>query len=133
MVTYAGTSLRDVEERAYARFPRLQERRKQVAGTLSGGEQQMLSMARAMSTTPKVLMLDELSMGLAPLIVEELYDAVRRIAAEQVSILIVEQFAHEVLGVADAAAIMINGRIQVVGSPAEVADQLAAAYLGAGE
>ena len=93
----------------------------------------MLSMARAMSTTPKVLMLDELSMGLAPLIVEELYDAVRRIAAEQVSILIVEQFAHEVLGVADAAAIMINGRIQVVGSPAEVADQLSAAYLGAGE
>ena len=133
MVTFAGTSLRDVEERAYTRFPRLQERRKQVAGTLSGGEQQMLSMARAMSTTPKVLMLDELSMGLAPLIVEELYDAVRRIAAEQVSILIVEQFAHEVLGVADAAAIMINGRIQVVGSPAEVADQLSAAYLGAGE
>ncbi|MEX1009383.1 MAG: ATP-binding cassette domain-containing protein [Acidimicrobiia bacterium] len=130
MITFAGVSLADVEARAYHRFPRLQERRKQVAGTLSGGEQQMLSMARAMVTEPKVLMLDELSMGLAPLIVEELYEVVRRIAAEKVSILIVEQFAHEVLGVADVAAIMINGRIQVVGRPTEIADELSAAYLG---
>ena len=83
-----------------------------------------------MATNPRVLLLDELSMGLAPLIVEELYEVVKRIASEDVSILIVEQFAHEVLGVADVAAIMLNGRIQLVGKPTEVAEALQNAYLG---
>lgn len=130
MVTYSGPSWAEVEERAYSRFPRLGERRHQLAGTLSGGEQQMLAMSRALATDPALLLLDELSMGLAPLIVEDLYQRVAELAAEGLSILIVEQFAQAVLGVADRAAVMLQGRVRRVGSPDEIADELAATYLG---
>jgi branched-chain amino acid transport system ATP-binding protein len=102
-----------------------------MAGTLSGGEQQMLALARGLATQPAVLVLDELSMGLAPLIVEDLYREVVSIAASGVSILVVEQFARTVLGVADRAAIMVAGRIVATGSPAEIEGELSVAYLGA--
>ena len=114
-----------------SRFPRLRERAKQVAGTMSGGEQQMLAMARGLATDPAVLILDELSMGLAPIIVEELYEIVAQVARTGVSILVVEQFARTVLGVADHAAIMVHGRIVRDGSPAELEQELSSAYLGA--
>jgi branched-chain amino acid transport system ATP-binding protein len=130
MATYAGVNLAHVESVAYERFPRLKERRGQVAGTLSGGEQQMLAMARGLAVDPAVLLLDELSMGLAPLVVEELYGIVSQIARSGTSILVVEQFARTVLGVADVAAIMVNGQIRRVGHPDEVEQELSAAYLG---
>jgi branched-chain amino acid transport system ATP-binding protein len=130
MATYGGTSLHQVEERAFAQFPRLQERIGQVAGTLSGGEQQMLAMARALGADPAVLLLDELSMGLAPLVVEELYGLVADIARSGVSILVV-QFARAVLGVADVAVIMQHGRATATGTPADLESELSAAYLGA--
>ncbi len=130
MMSYAGTSVSRIEEVAYARFPRLGERSRQTAGTLSGGEQQMLALARGLATDPALLILDELSMGLAPLVVEELFGLVAQVAAEGVAILVVEQFASVVLDVADHVALMIGGRIVRSGPPAEVAESLSEAYLG---
>jgi branched-chain amino acid transport system ATP-binding protein len=131
MASYRGIPEADVIDRAVARFPRLGERIGQVAGTLSGGEQQMLAMARGLATDPGLLIIDELSMGLAPLIVAELYEIVAGIAQEGVSILVVEQFARTVLGVADHAVIMQHGKVVAAGAPADLEAELSAAYLGA--
>ena len=129
LVSNTGQDRSAVESATFERFPRLAERRSQLAGTMSGGEQQMLAMARALVCDPAMLLLDELSMGLAPLIVEELYGEVRRLASEGLTIVIVEQFAHEVLGIADRAAIMVHGRIGDAGPPESIAGELEAAYL----
>jgi branched-chain amino acid transport system ATP-binding protein len=119
----------DGRDRAFTHFPRLAERRTQVAGTLSGGEQQMLALARAVARTPSLLVVDELSMGLAPLVVEHLYGHVRELAAAGVSIVLVEQFAHDVLGVADHVVVMQHGRVVRTGAPGAVSDELADLYL----
>jgi len=132
LVSYSGVSTDKVLTESYARFPRLKERRHQLAGTMSGGEQQMLSLGRALASDPALLLLDELSMGLAPLIVEGLYDTVGQIAEEGVSILVVEQFARSALRVSDYAAVMHAGRIFATGEPGEVQDQLHELVMGGG-
>ena len=129
MWTYSGTPMADVEARAYEEFPRLKERRRQLAGTLSGGEQQMLAISRALAGDTRVLLLDEISMGLAPIIVSRLFDLVAAIAANGVTVVVVEQFAETALGVADRAAIMLHGRIAHQGTPAEMAEAAESAYL----
>jgi len=119
-------------EAAYARFPRLKERRKQLAGTLSGGEQQMLAIARALMARPKVLLLDEPSMGLAPVIVQEMYRAIVALKEEGTTLLLVEQFALTALVVADYAYVMERGLITMAGTPGELGrnERVVEAYLG---
>ena len=121
-------------ERAMELFPRLKERRAQLAGTLSGGEQQMLAMARAVMLNPDVVLLDEPSMGLAPILVEEVFRIISRLKSEGVTMLLVEQFAAAALGVADYGYVLENGRIAVHGPAAQLKDDPAvkAAYLGGG-
>lgn len=121
-------------ERALELFPRLKERRTQLAGTLSGGEQQMLAMARAVMLNPDVVLLDEPSMGLAPILVEEVFRIIARLKAEGVTMLLVEQFAAAALAVADYGYVLENGSISVHGPASKLRDDPAvrAAYLGGG-
>ena len=119
-------------ERVYAQFPRLSERRKQTAGTLSGGEQQMLAIGRALMSRPKLLMLDEPSMGLAPILVEQIFNIIRELHKAGTTILLVEQNAQMALSVADRAYVLETGRISLSGTGAELAasDEVRKAYLG---
>ena len=116
----------------YERFPRLKERRKQVAGTLSGGEQQMLAMGRALMSRPKLLMLDEPSMGLAPLLVQQIFDIIRELHAAGTTILLVEQNARMALSIADRGYVLETGNIVLEGSGEELirSDAVKKAYLG---
>jgi branched-chain amino acid transport system ATP-binding protein len=120
-------------QREYTRFPRLKERENQMAGTLSGGEQQMLAMARALMSEPRLLLLDEPSLGLAPLIVAEIFRAIRQLRESGLTILLVEQMANQALAVADRAYILETGRITGQGSGRELLNdpKVRAAYLGA--
>ena len=119
-------------DRVYTLFPRLRERRRQQAGTLSGGEQQMLAIGRALMSRPRLMLLDEPSMGLAPVIVQEVFRIIQRLKQEGMTMLLVEQFAKTALNVADYAYVMERGQIAVEGTPAELHknERVIAAYLG---
>lgn len=120
------------KERVFEQFPRLEERRWQIAGTLSGGEQQMLAMGRALMSKPKLLMLDEPSMGLAPILVQQIFDIIRELHRSGTTILLVEQNAQMALSVADRAYVLETGKITLSGTGAELAqsDEVRKAYLG---
>jgi len=120
------------KEMIFNLFPRLRERQYQMAGTLSGGEQQMVAIARGLMAKPKLLMLDEPSLGLAPILVREIFNVIDRIRKEGVTVLIVEQNVKQTLAAADRAYVLENGRVTLAGSGAELADNphVQAAYLG---
>ncbi len=130
--TQSGSGVDAELEKVFAQFPRLAERRKQIAGTLSGGEQQMLAMGRALMSRPKLLMLDEPSMGLAPILVEQIFEIIQKLHANGTTILLVEQNAQMALSVADRAYVMETGTITLSGTGKELAesDQVRKAYLG---
>lgn len=120
-------------ERVYGHFPRLKERRRQLAGTLSGGEQQMLSTGRALMTDPKIVLMDEPSMGLSPLLVKEIFSIIQELHKSGITILLVEQNAKMALAVSDRAYVLETGTISMEGPAAELAadDRVRKAYLGA--
>jgi branched-chain amino acid transport system ATP-binding protein len=133
MAGYAGGAQGDLIEEGVTRFPALGRRIDQQAGTLSGGEQQMLALARVLLARPRLLLLDEISMGLAPMIVSTLFAEVRAMAAAGTTVLIVEQYVEAALGMADYADVLDRGRIVDLGEPADLrADGLLTSYLGAG-
>jgi branched-chain amino acid transport system ATP-binding protein len=120
-------------ERAYGFFPILAERRRQLAGTLSGGEQRMLSLATVLAEPPRLLICDELSLGLAPRIVEAVYDSLRPIRAEGTSLLIVEQEVHHALRLADAVTVLTTGEVAYRGAPSDLDDVEAHILAGGGQ
>ena len=119
-------------ELVFRQFPRLQERRSQIAGTLSGGEQQMLAMGRGLMCRPKLMMLDEPSMGLAPILVEQIFEIIKNLHAHGTTILLVEQNAEMALQIADRAYVLESGRVAMSGTGRELAasDEIKKAYLG---
>lgn len=129
--TSKGDTKADLEN-VFERFPRLKERKSQIAGTLSGGEQQMLAMGRALMSRPKLMMLDEPSMGLSPILVEQIFDIIKELHKAGTTILLVEQNAEMALQVANRAYVLESGRITLTGTGAELAasDQIKKAYLG---
>ncbi len=130
--TRSASEISSLTEEMFSHFPRLKERKKQIAGTLSGGEQQMLAIARALMSRPKLLMLDEPSMGLAPILVEQIFDIICELHASGTTILLVEQNAQMALAVADRAYVLETGNITMSGNARDLLhdDRIRKAYLG---
>lgn len=135
MGAYTRSDKNEIEESlemVYNRFPRLEERKKQLAGTLSGGEQQMLAMGRALMSKPKIILMDEPSMGLSPLFVSEVFDIIQKISASGTTVLLVEQNAKKALSIADRAYVLETGNIALTGKAKDLIndDKIKKAYLG---
>ncbi len=132
-VTKGGRKMREAMRRVFDRFPRLEERKNQLAGTLSGGEQQMLAIGRALMSRPKLLLMDEPSMGLAPMLVREIFAIIRELNAQGTTILLVEQNAHMALSIAQRGYVLETGSITLTGPAVELAGnpEVRRAYLGA--
>jgi branched-chain amino acid transport system ATP-binding protein len=128
--TVDGSARRDALDRAFEMFPILAERRRQQAGTLSGGEQQMLTLARVLAAPPKLLIADEMSLGLAPLLVDLVFESLERARNEGVTVLLIEQFVERALGFADEAVILRHGLVGWRGKASEAGNELLAEYLG---
>ena len=124
--------IRETLEMVYSRFPRLEERKNQPAGTLSGGEQQMLAMGRALMSKPRIILMDEPSMGLSPIFVNEIFDIIQKVSAGGTTVLLVEQNARKALAIADHACVLERGRVVKRGTGAELAadEEIIASYLG---
>ena len=132
---YTRKDKKEIEEtlaRVYKSFPRLEERKNQLAGTLSGGEQQMLAMGRALMSKPKIILMDEPSMGLSPIFVNEIFDIIQKVSAGGTTVLLVEQNARKALAIADHACVLERGRVVKRGTGAELAadEEIIASYLG---
>jgi branched-chain amino acid transport system ATP-binding protein len=127
-----GKAAEEELENAFARFPRLRERRRQLAGTLSGGEQQMLAMARALMSKPALMMMDEPSMGLSPILVEQIFDIISELRAAGTTILLVEQNANKALRITDRTYVLETGRVTLSGESRTLleSDEVKRAYLG---
>ena len=130
--TRPGSEYERSVENVFNHFPRLKERRRQIAGTLSGGEQQMLAMGRAMMSKPELLMLDEPSMGLSPILVDEIFDIIKAFHKDGTTILLVEQNANKSLAISDRAYVLENGKIVLTGTGKELmqSEEIKKAYLG---
>ena len=135
MGAYTRKDKKEIEEslaNVYKRFPRLEERKNQMAGTLSGGEQQMLAMGRALMSKPKIILMDEPSMGLSPIMVNEIFDIIRAVSESGTTVLLVEQNAKKALSIADRAYVLETGKIVLSGDAKELLedDSIKKAYLG---
>ena len=135
MGAYTRKDKNEVEEtleRVYERFPRLKERKNQMAGTLSGGEQQMLAMGRALMSKPKIILMDEPSMGLSPILVNEIFDIIQEVSKSGTTVLLVEQNAKKALSIADRAYVLETGKIVLEGKAEDLLndDSIKKAYLG---
>lgn len=135
MGAYAVKDKKKIEEtleRVYERFPRLKERKNQLAGTLSGGEQQMLAMGRALMSQPKIILMDEPSMGLSPILVNDIFDIIREVSKSGTTVLLVEQNARKALAIADRAYVLETGKIVLEGKAEDLLnnDSIKSAYLG---